>query len=99
MRTGTPLWIWPLVKQPKPKDRRFGNWVTRGDGKEVDVRTGRVRPPGLVSIRSLKATVRKLPTGEGAGALRALVLQDPDDVPLARLADYWTVALHALSPR
>ncbi len=98
MPTATPSWIWPLVAQPKPKEH-VGVRVSRGDGKEVDVRTGRVRPPGLVSIRSPKNVVRKLPPGQGAGALRALVLGDPDDVPLARLADYWTVALHAVPPR
>ncbi len=98
MPTATPSWIWPLVKQSKPK-AHLGTWVARGDGKVVDVRTGREYPPGLVSIRSLKNVVRKLPAGQGAGALRALVLGDPDDLPVARLVDYWTVALHAVPPR
>ncbi len=98
MPTATPSWIWPLVKHSKPKEHP-GIWVARGDGKVVDVRTGREYPAGWVSIRSLKSVVRKLPPGQGAGALRALVLGDPDDVPLARLADYWTVALHAVPPR
>ncbi len=98
MPAGTPSWIWPLVRQPKPKEH-VGIWVARADGELVDLRTGKLYPPGLVSIQSLKNVVRKLPAGQGAGALRALVLGDPDDVPVARLADYWTVALHAVPPR
>ena len=54
---------------------------------------------GLVSIQRLKRLARKIPEGQGAGAFRSLVLNDPDDLPMARMQDYWNVALHALPPR
>lgn len=95
-----PTWIRPFVKQPTPLPRP--HWLEMGYrpvARTVPVMvsegSGKERLIGQVDTHRIKAMAKKLPVGEGPGALRSLIMNDPDVVPVARLADYWQVALYA----
>src|SRR2546426_8045487 len=88
-----PSWIRPFVRHVKPAGLSGHPNVV--PGPLITMGRFQVDPQEPVDIRKFKKLVGKLPVGEGPGALRALVLNDPDWVPLARLGDYWRVALYA----
>ncbi len=85
-RPRTPTWILPILEAERYQ--RFSRRRSGGVGYDA------VRE--LVNTRKLRTLVRKLPPGN---ALREFVLKDPEEIPLDRLEDYWTLAVHALLPR
>lgn len=102
----TPAWVRPLVRHPKPTAReivRRFDFDASADMTDDELRQGLVRgrkedlnAHGVTSTRPLKYVVRKLPNGNAA---RDFILNDPDVVPLQRLADYWRVTISAVLPK